>query len=112
VRLNQFERRNAIMNILCKKGHTTVADLAKTFDVSERTIYTDITALSTVHPIRTIRGRYGGGVELEKWFHPNANALSAKQEELLQRLKISLAGEDLIVMNSILGQFSQYGGYR
>jgi len=111
VRLNQFERRNAIMNMLCKTGHTTVASLAKTFVVSERTIYTDIIALSTVHPIRTTRGRYGG-VELEKRFHPNASALSAKQEELLQQLKISLAGEDLTVMNSILGQFSQYGGYR
>ncbi len=106
VRLNQLERRNAIMNTLRRDGRTTVASLARTFDVSERTIYTDITALSTGYPIRTVRGRYGGGVELANWFHPNANTLSPQQEELLRRLRPTLTGNDLVVLNSILVQFS------
>lgn len=108
--MNLFERRNAIMRILRKEGHTTVTSLAKRFDVSERTIYSDITVLSLDQPIQTVRGRYGGGVKLASWFHPNANALAPMQEELLQRLKTTLAGDDLIVMNSILAQFSPSGG--
>ena len=104
--MNMLERRSAIMRVLRLEGHTTVANLANLFDVSERTIYGDITSLSLDQPIRTVRGRYGGGVELESWFHPNANALSPKQEELLCRLKTTLEGEDLIVLNSILIQFS------
>ena len=107
--MNLFERRSAIMKTLRKEGHTTVASLAKKFDVSERTIYSDITALSLDQPIQTVRGRYGGGVQLASWFHPNANKLSPMQEELLQRLKTPLAGNDLIVMNSILAQFSPSG---
>lgn len=107
-----YERRNAIMNTLQQERHTTVANLANSFNVSERTIYSDITTLALDHPIRTVRGRYGGGVELENWFHPHANALSPKQEELLQRLKTTLAGDDLIVLNSILVQFSPSHGCR
>lgn len=110
--MNLFERRNAIMNILRREGHATAANLARVFGVSERTIYSDITALSLGQPIQTVRGRYGGGVELADWFRPNAHTLSPKQEELLQRLKPTLAGNDLIVLNSILAQFSPSGGCR
>ena len=105
-----YERRNAIMNTLRQQGHTTVATLANSFNVSERTIYSDITILALDHPIRTVRGRYGGGVELESWFRPYSNTLSPKQEELLRRLKPTLVGDDLIVLNSILVQFSPFGG--
>lgn len=104
--MNLFERRSAIIHILARDGHTTVANLAEEFGVSPRTIYSDISALSLSHPIQTTRGRYGGGVKLASWFHPNANTLSPKQEELLRRVKNTLEGDDLIVLNSILDQFS------
>ena len=87
-----------------------MAKLASELDVGLRTIRKDITALSLTFPLLTVRGRYGGGVKLANWFHPNANKLSPRQEELLQRLKPTLAGDDLIVMNSILAQFSPSGG--
>ena len=108
--MNMYERRSAIMRVLRQEGHTTVANLANSFNVSERTIYSDITTLSLDHPIRTVRGRYGGGVVLDNWFRSCSNKLSPKQEELLQRLKTTLAGDDLIVLNSILVQFSVSGG--
>ena len=108
--MNLFERRNAIMRILQRERHTTVGSLAQKFNVSERTIYGDITALSLGQPIQTVRGRYGGGIKLASWFHPNASTLAPKQEELLQRLKQTLVGDDLIVLNSILAQFSSPGG--
>ncbi len=110
--MNLFERRSAIMRILRREGHTTVASLAQKFEVSERTIYSDITALSLDQPILTVRGRYGGGVKLANWVHPNASALAPEQEELLQRVKSTLVGNDLVVMNSILAQFSPSGGYQ
>ncbi len=104
--MTSFERRNAIVDLLGKQRHTTIARLAEAFGVTERTIRNDITALSFLCPIRTVRGRYGGGVELASWFHPNASTLSSQQEELLRRLRPTLAGNDLIVLNSILVQFS------
>lgn len=104
--MNQFERRIAIIRFLSCERHTTMAKLASELDVGIRTIRKDITALSLTFPLLTVRGRYGGGVELADWFHPNAHTLSPKQEELLQRLKPTLEGDDLIVLNSILVQFS------
>lgn len=110
--LNQFERRNAIIHILSSERHTTMAKLASELDVGMRTIRKDITALSLTFPLLTVRGRYGGGVELADWFQPSAHTLSPRQEELLQRLKPTLAGNDLIVLNSILVQFSPLRGCR
>lgn len=108
--MTPFERRNAIIDILGRERHTTIAKLASAFGVTERTIRNDITALSPNHPILTVRGRFGGGVQVAEWYHPCANKLSTKQEELLQRLRPTLAGEDLIVLSSILAQFSPSRG--
>ncbi len=52
-----------------------------------------------------MRGRYGGGVQLSDWFHPQSTTLAPQQKEVLQRIRPLLAGEDLIVLNSILLQF-------
>ncbi len=106
VYIKETQAHLSIKYNLRRDGRTAVASLARTFDVSERTIYTDITALSTGYPIRTVRGRYGGGVELAGWFHPNASTLSPQQEELLRRLRPTLTGNDLVVLSSILVQFS------
>ena len=112
VQLNPSERQSAIMDILRRERHTTTARLSAEFDVTERTIRNDITALSLSLPVLTVRGRYGGGVKLADWFHPYAKTLSPRQEELLHRLKTTLAGDDLIVLNSILVQFSLSRGCR
>lgn len=110
VQLSPSERQSAIMDILRRERHTTTARLSTEFDVTERTIRNDITALSLTLPILTVRGRYGGGIKLADWFRPCAKTLSPKQEELLHRLKTTLAGNDLIVLNSILVQFSPSHG--
>ena len=103
--MNPYERRSAIMDILCREQHTTTARLAAEVGVTERTIRNDITTLSLHYPIQTIRGRYGGGVQLADWFKPQSNTLSSRQKNLLERIRSSLVGEDLIVLNSILIQF-------
>lgn len=109
--MTPFERQSAIVKILGQNRQMTIAQLANIFNVTERTIRNDITALTYTLPILTVRGRFGG-VRLADWYRPGANKLSHKQEELLQRLKTTLEGNDLIVLNSILVQFSPSGGCR
>ena len=93
------------MNILCRERHIITARLAAELGYTERTIRSDITALSLGYPLQTVRGRYGGGVQLADWFHPQSTTLAPQQKELLQRIRPLLTGEDLIVLNSILVQF-------
>lgn len=106
------ERRSSILWLLCKRRHDTAINLAEEFGVSERTIRTDLTILSCYYPVQVLRGRYGGGVQLPDWFRMESRRLSPKQEALLRRLRTSLDGEDLQVMNSILAQFALYWEYR
>lgn len=56
------ERRHAILRVLCRRRHETLANLAAEFGVSERTIRRDIEILSLTEPLYTQPGRYGGGV--------------------------------------------------
>ena len=69
------------MDILCRERHTTTARLAAEVGVTERTIRNDITTLSLHYPIQTIRGRYGGGVQLADWFKPPVQHAVIKAEE-------------------------------
>ena len=98
------------LDILCEKRHETAANLADLFGVSKQTIYNDLVALSCSYPIEPVRGRYGGGISIPDWYHQSRRVLSPKQEALLRKLRLSLVGEDLAVMNSILAQFAVYRG--
>lgn len=102
------ERREAIIQALNARRFDKVENLAAEFGVSERTIRADIEVLSCHYPIYTKKGRYGGGVEVESWFHLDRRTLSPKQAELLKRLAPTLEGADLETMNSILSQFAPY----
>lgn len=102
------DRRLAILEYLCQVRHDSIANLATMFGVSKRTIRYDITALSCSYPITTVRGANCGGVFVAKWFHLDQRRLSPPQVELLHRLKDSLSGEDLVIMDSILSQFAPY----
>lgn len=101
--MGQSERRTAIINVLCKNRFESVANLATRFGVTTRTIKEDILVLSCSYPITTIRG-HNGRIKMETWFDPDKKVLSQKQENLSIRLKESLSGEDLVIMNTILVQ--------
>ena len=60
--MKAFERHYQILMILNEKRYVTVSCLANELNVSERTILRDISDLSGFLPIRTMQGRYGGGV--------------------------------------------------
>lgn len=100
------ERRDAIIDVLCKRRQDTVANLAHEFDVSVRTIKYDIEELTLAHPIETIRGRYGGGVRIADGYYAGRKYLKPNQKELLIKLSDKLSGDDLAVMKSILRDFA------
>ena len=100
------ERREAILNVLCKRRQDTVENLAHEFGVSVRTIKYDIEELTLAHPIETVRGRYGGGVKVAEAYYLGRKYLKPNQQELLKKLSEQLSGNDLEVMNSILRDFA------
>lgn len=101
------ERRNNIYAELRAQRHLNINYLAEKYSVNEKTIRRDIDELTLTYPIETVRGRYGGGIKLADWYHPMQSTLSSKQIALLKKLAPSLEGDDLVVMNSILSQFTR-----
>jgi len=106
------ERRSEILHLLCKRRHETAINLSAELGVSERTIRADLVILSCYYPIQVVRGRFGGGIHLPDWFHMESRTLSSKQQVLLMKVRKTLSGDDLQVMNSILAQFALYWEYR
>ena len=100
------ERRQEIMETLCHRRQETMNNLAFEFGVSIRTIRNDIDILSLSYPLETVRGRYGGGVRVMDGFYMNRKYLKLEQRDLLVRLRASLSGKDLAVMNGILQEFA------
>ncbi|MFD1174807.1 helix-turn-helix transcriptional regulator [Paenibacillus puldeungensis] len=84
----QISRLFQIIYILLEKGTTTANELAERFEVSVRTIYRDVEALSQAGiPIYTSQGK-GGGISLTDKFILNKSLLSEKeQDEILLALQ-------------------------
>lgn len=104
--MTRAERRDEILHVLYIRRRESIANLATEFGVSVRTIKYDIEALMCLHPIETVRGRYGGCVKVLDWFFPTKTRLCAEQIALLKRVAESLSSDDLIILNSILSQFA------
>ena len=86
----QESRLFKIVYYLLEKGRATAPELAKQFEVSVRTIYRDIDALSEAGiPVYAEAGR-NGGISLLEDFTLNKILLSAKekQEILLKIAKV------------------------
>lgn len=69
-----------------------------------------LSLISQHYPIETSFGPYGG-IRVSKWYRPEQKRLSSVQTSLLVRVRMTLEGEDLKVMNSILIQFALPGSY-
>lgn len=105
MRLSVNERRQEILEALCRRRKDNVKNLANEFDVSIRTIKYDIEALSLAYPIETERG-HGGCVKVADGYYLGRKYLKPSQQQLLQKLAENLSGEDLKVMNSIFKDFA------
>lgn len=105
-KMTPSERREEILNVLCRRRQDTIQNLAEEFGVSVRTIKYDIEELTLAHPIETVRGRYGGGVKVADGYYVGRKYLKPSQQELLKKLSEHLSGNDLAVMNSIFSDFA------
>ena len=103
--LSAVERQQAILEYLCLKRFDTTKNLAKLFNVCERTIRYDIVALSYKYPIETSVGLYGG-VYVANWFHLDRVLLSPEQVACLKRIRENLNEEDTRIVDSILKRFA------
>ena len=109
-RMNVFERRQRLLEILCLRRQDTCDNLAHELNVSYRTIRYDIAVLTCSYPIKTVSGRYGG-VRVENWYrinHQNASSrrLSAEQIDFLTQLRNKLEDNDLHQFDGVLTQFA------
>lgn len=103
-----------VLYLLMEKGGITAGELARRLEVSERTIYRDIDALSAAGiPVYAQKGK-GGGIRLMEQFVLDKALLSqAQQDEILFALQAILAtgggaeGETLARMSAL---FRREGG--
>ena len=101
------ERRPKIIKQICLKRRVTMPNLADEFNVSVRTISRDIDEVSDIIPIRCQKGRYEGGVYLDKDFCPDRMYMSKEELEFLQKIKSSLCEEDKEELNTIINKYTK-----
>lgn len=100
------ERRQAILEILCLRRHETRENLANEFGVSKRTIEYDVLNLMLTYPVYTVQGN-GGGIYVTDNFRLDRPRMNEKQTALLQKILLTLSGEDKETMQNII---NIYGG--
>ena len=101
-----------ILYLLVEKREVTAGELAKRLEVSERTIYRDIDALSAAGiPVFTQKGQ-GGGIRLMDQFVLDRALLSREQQDevlfALQAIRATGGGEEALSRLSAL--FRRNGG--
>lgn len=90
--MKKIERMNAIIYLLHEYGKSTAKDIARHLEVSERTIYRDIDALSQTNvPIITFEGQQGGYEIDSSYFIPSIRL--SEQEILYFALLLKLGKE-------------------
>jgi predicted DNA-binding transcriptional regulator YafY len=95
--MKKTERQNGIVHLLRVRKKMTANELAGYFEVSERTIYRDIDALSQLQvPIIAYEG-LGGGYEIDPSYYMPSIKLS--EQEALMLLMVLKAGEGLHIPN-------------
>ncbi len=89
------DRLLALLMLLQTRGTTTAQTLAAELEVTERTIYRDVTALSSAGiPVYTERGP-GGGIALLEDYRTNLTGLSPSEVRALFMLSIPQALDQL-----------------
>ena len=98
------ERRQLILEKLSERRYDTIDNLSFEFGVSRRTMRYDLEVLSCSYPILTVKG-HKGGVYIDEGFRLGKKYLTSKQTALLEKLALTLEGEDLLIINQILLTF-------
>lgn len=116
-----------ILYYLVDNGHATAPELASRFEVSPRTIYRDVEALSSAGiPIYTEPGRKGGICLLDDFILDKASLSSREKQEILTALQsisatgYSSSGETLTKLSALFNintrdwlevDFSRWGNH-
>ena len=98
-----YERRDAIYEYLKINRRASVEQLAEIYQVNRKTIIADLDALTPHISFEIKKGRYGG-IFVDKDWYPNRRYLKPEQEALLERLSLTLQGDDLRIMRAILAE--------
>ena len=91
--MRAIERRQNILEALCRRRQDTMSHLAVEFGVSRQTIWNDICELSLTYPIYTSTGG-DGGVFIEEGYYPDKHLLNTKEQMLLMALMERCVNED------------------
>ena len=102
---NTTERRQKILEILCRRRCEKIENLAIEFNVSRRTILYDIEILSCSYPIYSETGPTGG-IHIADGFRLGMKYLTDKQYEILYKISERLDGEEKTVVLGILKTFA------
>lgn len=95
--MKKTERLNGIIYSLQERGKLSAKDLSEIFEVSMRTIYRDIDALSQLKvPILTHEGLHGGYEIDEDYFIPS---IKLNEQEIIILLMILKVGEEIKLPN-------------
>ncbi|HSM26065.1 MAG TPA: WYL domain-containing protein [Anaerolineaceae bacterium] len=95
------DRLLSLLMLLQSKGLMTASDLSKELEVTERTIYRDVVALSTAGiPVYTTKGP-GGGIGLVEEYRNNLNTLKPDEVRALFMLEIPPVLEQLGVGGTV-----------
>ena len=98
------ERRAEIIRIMVARRQESMQVLARELGVSDRTIRTDILALTAEYPLETVRGN-GGGVRIADWYHPHKNILTTEQMTVLQQLMLVADENQKRVLDQMLREY-------
>lgn len=99
------ERRMLILEALCARRQDTMQNLAFEFNVTRRTILSDIEQLSLSYPIYTLSG-HAGGVYISEDYYLGKRYLNSEQQALVERLVGEVDEKDAKVLKGILERFT------
>ena len=94
--MKAIERRQELLNTLCRRRHDKIDNLAFEFCVSERTIRRDIQEL-----------RNSAGVHIEEGYYLNKQYLKPEQKAFLETIANRLRGEEREKMQDIIARFGR-----
>jgi len=103
--LKQDERKQAILELLCRRRHDKIGNLAFELNVSEKTIRNDIRELSKSYPIFTLKGKSYGGVYIDDNFRYGTFYLNNGQMGFLKKLLDDINKEDRKTIVSVLSKY-------
>ena len=105
--MTSSERRQAILEALCRRRHDKIDNLAYEFQVSERTIRNDVLMLSLSYPVYTVSGRYHSGVYVADDYYLGKQYLSDEQLDLIISLKSKVDDDQQKILESIVKKFGR-----